>query len=70
MSLTSVKRFTVDLYDKTSSLESVDKAWKELFCQMNRTMENIPPALDALLQLFKYVVYQAGIGTTGELAQR
>ncbi len=37
----NLERFTVVLYDRASSLESVDKARKELFCQKNRTMESI-----------------------------
>ena len=53
--------FTVVLYDKTSSLGSVDEARRELFCQKNRTMESIPPTQDALLQHCKRVAYQAGI---------
>ena len=40
----------------------------KLFCQKNRTMENIPPMQDALLQHSKHVAYQAGI--TSELAQQ
>ena len=65
-----LERFTVVLYDKTSSLESVDEARRELFCQKNRTMENIPPTQDTLLQHSKRVAYQAGIWTTSELAQQ
>ena len=65
-----LKRFTVVLYDKTSSLGSVDEARRELFCQKNRTMESIPPAQDALLQHCKRVAYQAGIWTTSKLVQQ
>ena len=61
--------FTVVVYDKTSCLVSVDEVRKELFCQKNRTMENIPPTQDALLQHCKRVAYQAGIWTTSDLAQ-
>ena len=66
----SLKHYTVVLYDKTSSLESVDEARRELFCQKNRTMENIPPTQDAVLQHSKRVSYQAGIWTTSDLAQK
>ncbi|KAG0713238.1 hypothetical protein GWK47_016650 [Chionoecetes opilio] len=38
-----LERFTVVIYDKNSPLVSVNEARKELFCQKNRTMENIPP---------------------------
>ena len=45
-----IEHFTVVLYDKTSDLQSVNEARRELFCQKNKTMENIPPTQDALLQ--------------------
>ncbi|KAG0729396.1 hypothetical protein GWK47_030399 [Chionoecetes opilio] len=64
------KRFTVVIYDKTSPLVSVNEARKELFCQKNRTMENIPPTQQALLQHTKRAVYQAGIWTTCHQAQQ
>ncbi|KAG0715861.1 hypothetical protein GWK47_010975 [Chionoecetes opilio] len=38
------------------------KQERKLFCQKNRTMENIPPTQQALLQHTKRAVYQAGIG--------
>ena len=36
-----LKRFT-----KTNDLESVNKAQRELLCQQNRTIDNIPPTQD------------------------
>ena len=65
-----LEHFTVILYDKTSDLEFVDEARRELFCYKNRTMENIPPTQDALLQHCKRVGYQAGIWTTSDMAQQ
>ncbi len=38
-----LERFTVLLYDKTSALESVDKARLELFCKKNKSLEHLPP---------------------------
>ena len=38
-----LEHFTVILYDRTSSLELVNEARKELFCKRNRTLENLPP---------------------------
>ena len=61
---------TAVLYDNTSSLESVNEQRRELFCQKNRTMENIPPTQDALLQHSKHVAYQSEIWTTSDLAQQ
>ncbi len=45
-----IERFTVILYDKTSSLSSVDEAREDLFCHKNRAMDRIPPTTNALLQ--------------------
>ena len=42
--------FCVIIYDKTSSLEYVNEARRELFCQKYKTMETIPPTQDAFLQ--------------------
>ena len=56
-----LERFTVILYDRTSTCELVNKARRELFCQKSRSLENLPPTQDALLQHVKRVVYQAGI---------
>ena len=38
-----LERFVVLLYDKTSSIESVNNARQELFSKKNRNLENIPP---------------------------
>jgi len=45
-----LERFTIILYDKSSDIENVNEARKELFCQKNKTMEKLPPTRDALLQ--------------------
>ena len=62
--------FCVVIYDKTSNLESVNQARKDLFCQKSRTMETIPPSQDALLQHCKRVAYQAAIWSTSDKAQQ
>ena len=56
------------MYDKTSNLESIDDARKEMFCQKNRTMESIPPTEDAFLQHSKQVIYQAGVRSISDMA--
>lgn len=38
-----IKRMTVLFYDKLSPLESVNEERMFLFCQQNRSLENIPP---------------------------
>ena len=56
-----LEHFCVVIIDKTSNLESVNEAERELFCQKNRTMETILSTQDALLQHRGHVVYQPGI---------
>ena len=62
--------FTVILYDKTSHLENVDEARKELFCQKNKTMQIISPAQNALLQHSKRAADQAALWTTSDLSEQ
>jgi len=59
-----IERLTVVLYDKTSSLNSVNEARQELFCRRSRSIDNIPPTQNALVQHTKRVIYQAGIWTS------
>jgi hypothetical protein len=63
----TLEHFTIIIYDKTSSLQAVNEARRELFCQKNRTMENIPPTKEALLQHAKRASYQASIWTLSDL---
>ena len=65
-----LERFVVIMYSRTSSLESVDEARMELFCQNSRTMENLPPTRAALYQHSLRSIYQASIWTTSELSQQ
>ena len=53
--------FCVLIYNKTSDLDSVNNARRELFYQKNWMMETIPPTQDALLQHSRRAAYQAGI---------
>ena len=43
------ERFTVILYDRISTSDSVNKARRERFSQKDRSYENLPPTQDALL---------------------
>ena len=38
-----LERFTVTIYDRTSSLDSVNEASRELFSKIGKSLENIPP---------------------------
>ena len=65
-----LEQFCVVIYDRTSNLDSVNEARREMFCQKNRTMETIPPTQNALLQHCKRVAYQAGIWSTSDRANQ
>ena len=55
-----LERFTILLYDRTSSDTNVDEARKHLFTTKGRAMSAIPPTRAALIQHMKRVVYQGG----------
>ncbi|KAG1707488.1 Amiloride-sensitive sodium channel subunit gamma [Nymphon striatum] len=61
-----LERYCIILYDKTSSLTSMNDTRKELFCKRNKTMENLPPTQDALINHTKRALYQAGIWTSSQ----
>lgn len=46
-----LEKYTVDLYDKTSEQGEVNLARKDLFCQRQLTMENLPPTKVSLIQM-------------------
>ena len=70
LNIKSEECFCVIIYDKTSILENVKEARRELFCQKNRTMETIPPSQDAFLQHCRRAAYQAGIWSTSDRAHQ
>ena len=57
-----LERMIVVLYDRVSSLSSVNDAREELFCRCSRAMDRIPPTQNALFQHSKCAVYQAEFG--------
>ena len=67
---TLLQRYTVVIYSKNSNVELVDEARMELFCQGNKTMENIPPTADCLLQHARRAAYQASVWATSEHPQQ
>ena len=44
-----LERFTILMYERTSGLDGINGARKELFTKKDRALENIPPAKDALV---------------------
>ena len=58
--MTTLERFVVLLYDKTSSKSHVNEARVDLFAQKGRDVHHIPPTQGSLLQHTRRAVYQAG----------
>ena len=65
-----LQRFTILLYNKHSSAELVNEARQELFCRENKSMENIPPTSNALLQHIKRAAYQASIWVSSDQSEQ
>ena len=57
----NLEHFVTLLYDRTSSVTSVDKARLELLTRKQKPYDAIPPSRAALLQHAKRAAYQAGI---------
>ena len=55
-----LERYTVIMYDRTSTCTSVNTARKDLFSRKGREIDIIPPTADALLQHAKRTVFQSG----------
>ena len=50
------------LYHKESTLLIVNEARRHLFCKKNKSLENLPPTQDALLQHTRRTIYQVAFG--------
>ena len=57
--ISTVERFTVLLYNRTSVLSSVDAVRMELFVKKGRSVEDLPPTMDALMFHIRRSVFQA-----------
>ena len=55
-----LERFTIVLYDRTSSMMNIDEARQLLFTKKGRAMDAIPPTRAALVHHIKRAVYQGG----------
>ena len=55
-----LERFTILLYDRTSTMVKIDEARQELFTKKGRAMDALPPTKAALVQHIKRAVYQGG----------
>ena len=55
-----LERFVILLYDRSSNLECVNRARKQLFTQKGRSVKDIPPTKAALIRHTKPAMYQAG----------
>ena len=57
--MSTLERFVILLYDRTSDLIEINEARKQLFTRKSRSLESIPPTLAALEQHIKRVSYQS-----------
>ncbi len=55
-----LERFTILLYNRTSTIVKIDEARQELFTKKGRAMDALPPTKAALVQHIKRAVYQGG----------
>jgi len=60
VSLESFESFVVSLYSATSTLTEVNKARQQIFSQLTRTFEYLPPTKAALVEHIKRATFQAG----------
>ena len=51
-----LERFTIILYDKTSTDDDVNEARRELFSKKNRNLENIPPTQVLIISFIPYCI--------------
>ena len=58
--MTALERYTVLLYDRTSTASTVNEARKQLFTRKGRQFDALPPTRAALVEHVKRTVYQAG----------
>ena len=56
-----LQRFVVLMYHASSTADDVNQARRILFTKMNRTIENVPLAANALQQHLKRTIYQCSI---------
>ena len=64
-----LERFVALMYDKSSTLDSVDEARLDLFARKQRRYDATPPTRAALLQHTKCSIYQAGVWAQAILCQ-
>lgn len=57
---TVLERFTILLYNRTSTIVNIDEARCELFTKKGRAMDALPPTKAALVQHIRRAVYQGG----------
>ena len=59
-----IQRYLVFAYNRSSPLTSIDECRRDLFKKKRRTLKNIPPTEDALVQHLKRSMLQANIWTS------
>lgn len=66
--LNIISKFVIITYDKHSETNDIDVCRMQLFAQKNRTVENLPPTMNALALHIKRCIFQAGF-VWGNLCQ-
>ena len=57
--ISALKQLVIFMYDHTRDIVKINEARKQLFTRKSRSLENFPPALDALEQHIKRVCYKS-----------
>ena len=55
-----IERFTCLLYDRASTVEDINDCRQKLFTNRGRSVDDIPPTRDVLIQHIKRAIHQAG----------
>ena len=59
-SISAIESFFCLMYDKTTYISNVTNSRQMLFMKKSKTVDNIPPTKNALIQNVKWAVYHAG----------
>ena len=56
-SISPVERVICLMYEKTTSISNVNDCRRMLFTKKSKTVDNIPPTRNALIQYFKRTIF-------------
>ena len=58
-SISPIERVICLMYEKTASISNLNDCRRMLFTKKSKTVDNIPPTRNALIQFVKRTIYQA-----------